>query len=96
MVLVVSRTLLRASAPRRSWRRNPGRGTIRSSTTCTPSSRRRAGPWLTFRPARRGRRIEGWSRARGDEVEVVRLLGTGHDATLASGEISPLSTEILV
>jgi pimeloyl-ACP methyl ester carboxylesterase len=40
--------------------------------------------------------IEAWRRARGDEVEVVRLPGTGHDATFASGEISPLYTETLV
>jgi uncharacterized protein len=40
--------------------------------------------------------IEAWRRARGDEVEVVRLAGTGHDATLATGEISPLYTETLV
>jgi hypothetical protein len=29
-------------------------------------------------------------------VEIVRLAGAGHDATLASGEISPLYTETLV
>jgi uncharacterized protein len=40
--------------------------------------------------------IEAWRRARGDEVEIVRLPGTGHDATLASGAISPLYTETLV
>ena len=40
--------------------------------------------------------VEAWRRARGDELEIVRLPGTGHDATLASGEISPLYTETLV
>src|SRR5205085_2785064 len=40
--------------------------------------------------------IEAWRRARGDEGEIVRLPGTGHDATLASGEISPLYTETLI
>lgn len=40
--------------------------------------------------------IEAWRRARGDEVKIVRLPGTGHDATLAGGEISPFYTETLV
>ena len=40
--------------------------------------------------------IEAWRRARGDEVEIVRLPGTRHDARLASGEISPLYAERLV
>jgi pimeloyl-ACP methyl ester carboxylesterase len=40
--------------------------------------------------------IEAWRRARGEKVEIVRLAGTGHDATLASGEISPLYTETLI
>jgi pimeloyl-ACP methyl ester carboxylesterase len=40
--------------------------------------------------------VEAWRRARGDEIEIVRLPGTGHDPTLASGEISPLYTETLV
>jgi pimeloyl-ACP methyl ester carboxylesterase len=40
--------------------------------------------------------IEAWRRARGVELEIVRLPGTGHDAALPSGEISPLYTETLV
>src|SRR5919206_2447949 len=40
--------------------------------------------------------IEAWRRARGDAVEVVRLPGTSHDATLAAGDVSPLYTETLV
>jgi uncharacterized protein len=47
--------------------------------------------WIPIEPS-----IEAWRRARGEEVEIVRLPGTGHDATLASGEISPLYTEALV
>ena len=47
--------------------------------------------WIPIEPS-----IEAWRRVRGDEVEIVRLPGTGHDATLATGEISPLYTETLI
>ena len=40
--------------------------------------------------------IRVWRRARGDEVEIVRLPGTGHEPVLANGEVSPLYTESLV
>jgi uncharacterized protein len=40
--------------------------------------------------------IEAWRRARGAGVEIVRLPGTGHDATLESGEIAPLYTQTLL
>ena len=40
--------------------------------------------------------IRVWRRACGDEVEIVRLPGTGHEPVLASGEVSPLYTETLL
>jgi uncharacterized protein len=40
--------------------------------------------------------IETWRRARGEQIEIVRLPGTRHEPVLADGQISPLYTEMLV
>jgi pimeloyl-ACP methyl ester carboxylesterase len=40
--------------------------------------------------------IAAWRRALGDEVEIVRVPGTGHDPVLVSGEVLPRYTETLV
>jgi pimeloyl-ACP methyl ester carboxylesterase len=47
--------------------------------------------WITIDES-----IAAWRRARGDEVEIVRVPGTGHDPVLVSGEVLPRYTETLV
>jgi uncharacterized protein len=47
--------------------------------------------WVPIEPS-----IEAWRRARGDEVEIVRVPGAGHDPVLAGGVISPLYTATLL
>jgi uncharacterized protein len=47
--------------------------------------------WAPVQPS-----IEAWQRARGDEVEIVVLPGTGHEPTLSDGRISPLYERKLI